>query len=373
MTSPAPAPRCAQVRLGTYSARAAHIPPAAIIATQAMAADPRQWPLRALAALLAHVSSALSPPRCSSHPQGGAALWGAHPLRGGARPAGGQADRCALATPCRPFSGGGARPRSVRCQPQPRVRSPPPPPPPPPAHTADMVVPPRALVESAGRLRLHSLYYITKQIIPSLDRAFSLVGADLKVGGRVAQLGPKRRGACAPGCGLAAPLHHLRRPRSTVCRPGLQTCRARTACCPRSARPPLCRCWRRAPPARPPSPGWAGRPPSTGRAPPWERGRVLVQAARLPAPHARAPPQTQTYSTPPPPPLTVQVLSVAPLRRLRRAHPRHQAAVRAVHGAPAAGCCGAGLAPQPPGAAVHAARARLWVLRRRRRRQRRAG
>jgi hypothetical protein len=45
----------------------------------------------------------------------------------------------------------------------------------------DMAVPPRELTESGGRLRLNSKYYILKQIIPALDRALSLVGADLKV------------------------------------------------------------------------------------------------------------------------------------------------------------------------------------------------
>ena len=48
------------------------------------------------------------------------------------------------------------------------------------ARLSDMVVPPRALVESGGRLRLHATYYITKQINPSVERALSLVGADVK-------------------------------------------------------------------------------------------------------------------------------------------------------------------------------------------------
>ena len=42
----------------------------------------------------------------------------------------------------------------------------------------DMVVPPHALVEAAGKLRLHAVYYITKQIIPALERVLNLVGAD---------------------------------------------------------------------------------------------------------------------------------------------------------------------------------------------------
>lgn len=46
------------------------------------------------------------------------------------------------------------------------------------ARLVDMVVAPRALVEAAGRLRLHAGYYITKQIIPALERVLHLVGAD---------------------------------------------------------------------------------------------------------------------------------------------------------------------------------------------------
>lgn len=48
------------------------------------------------------------------------------------------------------------------------------------ARLVDLVVPPHALVESQGQLRLHGLYYITKQILPALERVFSLVGADLR-------------------------------------------------------------------------------------------------------------------------------------------------------------------------------------------------
>lgn len=50
------------------------------------------------------------------------------------------------------------------------------------ARLLDMAVAPRALVESGGRLRLNALYYITRQVIPALDRVLSLVGADIKVG-----------------------------------------------------------------------------------------------------------------------------------------------------------------------------------------------
>ena len=47
------------------------------------------------------------------------------------------------------------------------------------ARLIDMVVAPHALVESRGALRLHAQYYINKQIVPTLDRALSLVGADV--------------------------------------------------------------------------------------------------------------------------------------------------------------------------------------------------
>lgn len=65
----------------------------------------------------------------------------------------------------------------------------------------DMVVAPRALLESQGRLRLHSVYYITKQIIPALERVFSLVGADLRgwfaAMPRPSRLLPQKRPAAA--------------------------------------------------------------------------------------------------------------------------------------------------------------------------------
>lgn len=59
---------------------------------------------------------------------------------------------------------------------------------PPTARLIDVVVPPRALVESGGRLRLNAVYYITRAIIPALDRVLSLVGADIKVGGHSSDL-----------------------------------------------------------------------------------------------------------------------------------------------------------------------------------------
>ena len=46
------------------------------------------------------------------------------------------------------------------------------------ARLVDMVVTPHALVEAGGKLRLHAVYYITKQIIPALERVLNLVGAD---------------------------------------------------------------------------------------------------------------------------------------------------------------------------------------------------
>ena len=97
-----------EVRLGTYSTRAAVIPPAALVATRAMASDPRAEPRY------------------------------------------------------------GERVPYVVVYGEPGAR------------LSDMVVPPRALVESGGRLRLHAVYYITKQIIPAIERALSLVGADVR-------------------------------------------------------------------------------------------------------------------------------------------------------------------------------------------------
>ncbi len=48
------------------------------------------------------------------------------------------------------------------------------------ARLVDMVVPPRTLIEAQGRLRLHGLYYITKHLIPVLERVLSLIGADVQ-------------------------------------------------------------------------------------------------------------------------------------------------------------------------------------------------
>lgn len=97
-----------EVRLGTYSPKAAVVPPAAIVAAKAMATDPRAEP-----------RFAERVPYVVVYGEPGARL-------------------------------------------------------------VDMVVSPHALVESSSRLRLHSIYYITKQIIPALERIFSLVGADLR-------------------------------------------------------------------------------------------------------------------------------------------------------------------------------------------------
>ncbi|RUS35011.1 putative DNA polymerase zeta catalytic subunit [Jimgerdemannia flammicorona] len=47
------------------------------------------------------------------------------------------------------------------------------------ARLRDQVVPPEEFLNNRS-LRLHAQYYITKQIIPSLERVFSLVGADIK-------------------------------------------------------------------------------------------------------------------------------------------------------------------------------------------------
>jgi DNA polymerase zeta len=48
------------------------------------------------------------------------------------------------------------------------------------ARLSDMVVPPRALVEAGGALRLHALYYITKQINPAVERALALAGGEVR-------------------------------------------------------------------------------------------------------------------------------------------------------------------------------------------------
>ncbi|KAK9829480.1 hypothetical protein WJX72_006119 [[Myrmecia] bisecta] len=97
-----------EVRLGTYSPKAPVVPPAAIVAGKAMAADPRAEPRF------------------------------------------------------------GERVPYIVVYGEPGAR------------LVDMVVSPHALVESQGRLRLHSIYYITKAIIPALERVFSLMGADLR-------------------------------------------------------------------------------------------------------------------------------------------------------------------------------------------------
>lgn len=47
------------------------------------------------------------------------------------------------------------------------------------ARLVDMVSDPHVLLESAGRLRLHALYYITKQINPAVNRVLSLIGVDV--------------------------------------------------------------------------------------------------------------------------------------------------------------------------------------------------
>lgn len=47
------------------------------------------------------------------------------------------------------------------------------------ARLVDCVVHPQAYLAAGGRLQLHGQYYITKQILPALDRLFSLLGADV--------------------------------------------------------------------------------------------------------------------------------------------------------------------------------------------------
>ncbi|KAH7435487.1 hypothetical protein KP509_06G067000 [Ceratopteris richardii] len=96
-----------EVRLGSYSARASVLPPAAIVATKAMALDPRAEP---------RYGERI--PYIVVHGELGARL-------------------------------------------------------------VDMVVDPHALVHPSSELRLHDVYYITKQIIPALQRVFGLIGVDL--------------------------------------------------------------------------------------------------------------------------------------------------------------------------------------------------
>lgn len=97
-----------EVRLGTYSGSASSIPPAALVATKAIAADPRAEP-----------RFGERVPYVVVHREPGARL-------------------------------------------------------------IDLVAPPKELIESRGQLRLHASYYILKQIIPSLERILSLVGADVR-------------------------------------------------------------------------------------------------------------------------------------------------------------------------------------------------
>ena len=96
-----------EVRLGTYSARASTLPPAAIVATKAMLSDPRAEPRYAERV-----------PYVVIHGEPGARL-------------------------------------------------------------VDMVIDPYGLLEVGSPYRLNELYYITKQIIPALQRVFGLLGADM--------------------------------------------------------------------------------------------------------------------------------------------------------------------------------------------------
>ncbi len=97
-----------EVRLGTYSAKASVVPPAAIVAAKAMALDPRAEPKYAERVQYVVVHG--------------------HP---------------------------GAR-------------------------LVDMVVSPETLVSKDRGLRLNEMYYISKQIVPALERVFSLLGADVR-------------------------------------------------------------------------------------------------------------------------------------------------------------------------------------------------
>ncbi|EFJ43266.1 hypothetical protein VOLCADRAFT_66026, partial [Volvox carteri f. nagariensis] len=122
-----------EVRLGTYSANAATIPPAAVVATKAMAVDPRAEPRYAERV-----------PYVVVYGEPGARL-------------------------------------------------------------VDLVVSPHQLVDSGGALRLNGTYYITKQIIPALERVMSLVGADIRSWfadmPRPQRMLPQKRPAAAGGGG----------------------------------------------------------------------------------------------------------------------------------------------------------------------------
>jgi DNA polymerase elongation subunit (family B) len=48
------------------------------------------------------------------------------------------------------------------------------------ARLIDLVVSPDTFIASAGRLRLNSTYYITKCVLPALERVLGLAGADVK-------------------------------------------------------------------------------------------------------------------------------------------------------------------------------------------------
>lgn len=71
-----------------------------------------------------------------------------------------------------------------------------------------MAVAPHALIESGGRLRLHGHYYIIKQIVPALERVFSLLGVDVRgwytALPRPQRLLPQKRPAAALGLGAGA-------------------------------------------------------------------------------------------------------------------------------------------------------------------------
>lgn len=246
------------------------------------------------------------------------------------------------------------------------------------ARLSDMVAPPRLLVEAAGRRRLHALYYITRQLLPALERVLALVGADPRVRGlsfsRVAAAASSllfvclfkvwycvlasaavRSGAAGGGVGidrnsssqplpptpLCCPVVPLTRPLFPppgTRRPGLLRCPARSACCRRNARRRRCR-RREAPPGPPPGlvPGAA---PSTGAA---ERSSAWhSQPGALPH-HLGALPSLLSVPVPTLPyrstrlPTHQQVLPLPALRCVRRADARYGAAVPALRGAAAAG------------------------------------
>lgn len=202
-----------EVRLGSY--RTATVPPAALVAAKCMAKDPRLEPARgervrsAATSLLQTACPALLPvlpwPWCEAllghlgQSPGRLIVAGAHPRRrhdvrcspappplgpvlctsattvvdeqrGGATSASVSEQTLRPGCPGRPHEaprGHVVQVRFVVVHGEPGAR------------LVDCVVHPQAFLAAGGRLQLHGQYYITKQILPALDRLFSLLGVDV--------------------------------------------------------------------------------------------------------------------------------------------------------------------------------------------------